>query len=469
MTVNVVIVGAGPAGLAAAAAALDAQATVTLLDASDETGGQYWRHLPAARAGRNEKHLHHGWEKYRALHQRVTTDPRCDVILRAQVWSVEPDTASPSGLRLNVAVGTVDKGGAQMRAFTPNAVVIATGAHDRTLPFPGWELPGVFTGGAAQALAKGERISIGRRVVVSGAGPFLLPVATSVAETGSRVVEVVEANRIPRLLKGWSPRPWQLIGARSKAGELVGYARAFLRGRIPYRTGMGVIAAHGDDRVEAVTIAKLDANWAPIVGTERKVAADAVCVTHDFTPRLEVALAIGCELTNDRFIVVDDRQMTTVNDVFAAGEVTGIGGVDLALAEGSIAGSCAAGKSPAREAVRRRSVFVGFAARIAAAHGIQPGWRQWMSESTIVCRCEEVTYGSICRSVESAPGLRSLKLTTRASLGICQGRICGRTVEQILGGPQPGTHGARVDRRPIATPQRLGDLASLAQQPTRNP
>lgn len=469
MTRNVLVVGAGPAGLAAAVAALNAGAAVTLLDASDETGGQYWRHLPAARVGRHEKRLHHGWEKYRALHERVVADPGCTLLLSANVWSVEPDPSSPCGRRVNVAEGPVDQTGAAMRTYAPDSIVIATGAHDRTLPFPGWELPGVFTGGAAQALAKGERISIGRRVVVSGAGPFLLPVATSVAETGSRVVEVLEANRTGRLLRGWSPQPWQLVGARSKAGELIGYARAFVRARIPYRTGRGVIAAHGTDSVEAVTIAELDADWAPIPGTERRVAVDAVCVTHDFTPRLEVAVAAGCELTEDRFVVVDDNQMTTVAGVYAAGEITGIGGVDLALAEGGIAGARAAGASPAAGVLRRRTVFSGFAARIAAAHGIRPGWRRWMADSTVVCRCEEVSYGAVCRSADTAPGLRSLKLTTRAGLGICQGRICGRTVEQILGGPGPGADGARVDRRPISTPQRLGDLASLAEQAPQNP
>lgn len=455
---NVLVVGAGPAGLAAAAAALDTGAQVTILDASDETGGQYWRHLPPARAGRNEKRLHHGWATYQALHARVTSDPACDLILSAQVWSVEPDDSAPCGRIFNVSIGAVDRRGATMRAFAPDAAVLATGAHDRTLPFPGWELPGVFTGGAAQALAKGERVAVGRRVLVGGAGPFLLPVAASLAEAGSQVVQVAEASSVPQLLRGWSRHPWQLIGARSKAGELMEYAQAFVRHRIPYRTGTGVIAAHGSERVEAVTVARLDADWRPVPGTARRVAVDAVCVSHDFTPRIEVAIAAGCDLSEQRFVIVDGRQRTSVAGIYAAGEITGIGGVDLALAEGAIAGASAADARPTSRVLRRRAVFTGFARRISAAHGIRPGWRAWMSADTVVCRCEEVTYGALRRGVESSPGLRSLKLTTRASLGICQGRICGRTVEDILGTPRDG---ARVDRRPIVTPQRLGDLAGL--------
>lgn len=458
---SVLIVGAGPAGLAAAVAALDGGADVTLLDASDATGGQYWRHLPPERAGQDESRLHHGWAAYRALHARVVDDPACTVVLSAQVWSVEPDAAAGCGRVFHAAVGAVDASGARMRSFAPDAVVIATGAHDRTLPFPGWQLPGVFTGGAAQALAKGERIAVGRRVYVGGAGPFLLPVATSLAATGARVVGVAEASRVPRLLRGWATRPWQLLQARSKAGELAGYVGDFVRHRIPYRTGTAVVAAHGADRVASITIACLDADWRPVPGTERMLEVDAVCITHDFTPRLEVALAAGCDLDAGRFVVVDDRQRTSVEGVFAAGELTGIGGVDLALAEGAIAGACAAGGAATADAVRRRRLHAGFAARIAAAHGIRPGWRSWLDDATVVCRCEEATYGSLRRGIASSPGLRSLKLTTRASLGICQGRVCGRTVEELLGAPPSASDGATSDRRPIVAPQRLGDLATL--------
>ncbi|WP_208020553.1 FAD-dependent oxidoreductase [Labedella phragmitis] len=468
--VGVLVIGAGPAGLAAAEAALDAGARVTLLDASDATGGQYWRHLPEERAGEHEARLHHGFARYERLRDRVVGDAACTVLLGSAVWSVERSAAAGSGFTVNVATGRVDAARAAMSALEPEAIVLATGAHDRTLPFPGWELPGVFTGGAAQALAKGERVRVGERVVVAGAGPFLLPVAESVAESGARVIEVVEANRLGRIVRGWAPKPWRLLGARAKVGELVGYVSGFLRHRIPYRMGAAVVAAHGTDRVEAVTIARLDTDWRPIPGTERRVAVDAVCVSHDFTPRLELAIAAGCALDERRFVVVDDSQETTVPHVFAAGEITGIGGVDLAMAEGAVAGAAAAGRTPSRNAVRRRRVFSDFAGRISAAHGIRSGWHHWLHDDTIVCRCEEVGYGRLCSTAAStdAEGLRSLKLSTRAGLGICQGRICGRTVEELLVAASPGDRfldSVSTDRRPIVAPQRLGDLASLGDGP----
>lgn len=459
---NVVIIGAGPAGLAAAHSARIAGSNVVLLDSSDALGGQFWRHLPDTRPSRNEKLLHHGWAKFQKLTVSLESDELVRIVRGAQVWAID----TLDGVNVHAIIGEPDGTQRTHEMFAPDALILATGAHDRTLPFPGWDLPGVFTGGAAQSLAKGERLAVGERVIVAGAGPFLLPVAQSLVRAGSRVVGVLEANRFSQLVRGWSPKPWQLFGAASKGGELAGYVAGHVRHRIPYRLGHAVIAAHGTDRVDSVTTARVEANWQPIAGTEQKVQVDAVCVSHSFTPRLELAIAAGCELTSERFVKVDDRQRTSTQGVFAAGEITGIGGVDLALAEGEIAGRHAAGtESAPTSAKRRRRIFAGFARRIEAAHGIRPGWTGWLEDSTVICRCEEVTLGAIRTTAQrtESESLRSLKLSTRAGLGICQGRMCGRSVEQILCSFAP--EGAlrddtSSDHRPIASPLRLGELAS---------
>lgn len=466
---TVVIIGAGPAGLAAARAARLGGAKVVLLDSSDSLGGQFWRHLPDTRASRNEKHLHHGWAKFQALSAELESDALVRIVRGAHVWAI--DTVEQ--LRVHAVIGEPDGTQRDHETLAPDALILATGAHDRTLPFPGWDLPGVFTGGAAQALAKGERLAVGERVMVAGAGPFLLPVAQSLARTGSRVVGVLEANRFSTVVRGWSPKPWQLSGAVGKAGELAGYAAGHVRHGIPYRLGQAVIAAHGTDRVDSVTTARLDSDWKPRTGTERTVEVDAVCVSHGFTPRLELAIAAGCELTLERFVKVDDHQRTSTHGVYAAGEITGIGGVDLALAEGELAGHSAAGGTEALpSALRRRRTFTGFARRIEAAHGIRSGWTSWLDDSTVICRCEEVALCAIRTSAQltQSESLRSLKLSTRAGLGICQGRMCGRTVEELLGSFAPdGLLGddASTDRRPIALPIRLGELASRSHHSTQ--
>ena len=178
----VIIIGGGPAGLAAAAAALDRGASVVLLEAASRLGGQFWRH-PFDRTT-TDRTLQHGWRTFLALADRVGSDSSATVITDAQVWAIDHDQQRP---RVQIAVGRPDGPGRKMIAVSGDALIIATGAHDRTLPFPGWDLPGVFTGGAAQAMAKAEGVAVGRRVVVAGAGPFLLPVAASLIAVGARV------------------------------------------------------------------------------------------------------------------------------------------------------------------------------------------------------------------------------------------------------------------------------------------
>jgi NADPH-dependent 2,4-dienoyl-CoA reductase/sulfur reductase-like enzyme len=257
-----------------------------------------------------------------------------------------------------------------------------------------------------------------------------------------------------------------------KIQELAGYAGGQARGRIPYRLGSAVVAAHGADRVESVTVARLDHDWAPVPGSERRVDCDAVAVTHGFTPRLELALAAGCAVSDggafDRFVVVDTDQRTSTDGVFAAGEITGIGGSDAALREGALAGWVAGGGDPtSRDARSARRAIRGnrrFEQALSAAHGIRPGWTGWLDDETVVCRCEEVSYGRLRSTAEATASraLRSLRLTTRAGLGPCQARICGRTVEALVtrNGLDPLLDDAVSDRRPIAAPIRFVELAT---------
>lgn len=464
MSRRVVVVGAGPAGLGAAAGALRAGADVTLVDSSEHPGGQYHRMLPDAFAAERPGRLHHGWRGFERLRDRVLGHPRCDWWPESTVWSLEgPDEGAPS---VHVLRGEADAAGRERRVLRPDALVLAPGAHDRVLPFPGWELPGVYTAGAAQALAKGERLIVGDPVLIAGSGPFLLPVAASLIEAGATVTEVLEANPAATVARGWARRPWELASQAGKAGELAEYAGLLARHRVPYRTGRAVIEARGDGRVEEAVTARLRPDWSVVPGTERTVPVDALCVTHGFSPQLELPAAAGCALTRTpggAFAEVDADQRTTAPGVYAAGEITGIGGAPAARTEGLLAGWIAGGGDPAaREAAalrRRRDRARAFAARLAAAHPIGAAWPGWLRDETVVCRCEETTYGSLRRAAgEKAGGsARAVKLGTRAGLGPCQARICGPTVADLLSGTVPG---ANPHHRPIAQPIRLGELAS---------
>nr|WP_093610874.1 (2Fe-2S)-binding protein [Streptomyces indicus] len=438
---RVVVVGGGPAGMAAARAAAKAGVDVVLIDAGAKLGGQY--HRQDSRAGT----------------ERFGLPPGVEHLAESVVWALEP---VPGGHRVHLRTGPADAPGRTGRSIDTPALVLATGAYDQVLPFPGWELPGVYTAGAAQALAKGQGVRVGERVLLAGTGPFLLPVARSLLAVGAEVAAVLEAGNPAR----WLARPAGLLAGAGKLGELAGHTAALARHRVPYRTRSAVVAAHGTDRVEAVTTTRLRPDWTEVPGSRRRLDVDAVCIGYGFTPQLELAVAAGCALDGG-FVTVDSAQQTSVPGVLAAGELTGIGGAELAAAEGEVAGASAArrlGARPAPPVRALRAVRRGrrFAAALAAAHPVRAGWHGRLREDTLICRCEEVRYGELRDAVREreAYGGRALKLVTRAGLGLCQGRICGRVVAELTGEltGEPG-QSAAFARRPIAAPIRLGELA----------
>ncbi|MFD9964562.1 NAD(P)/FAD-dependent oxidoreductase [Amycolatopsis sp. NPDC058986] len=434
----VVVVGAGPAGTAAAEAAASAGCRVVLIDSAARLGGQF--HRQDSLQDTEKFVLHHNVEH----------------LAGTAVAGLEP---LERGHRLHLRTGQADGPQRIARSVDTTALVLATGAYDRALPFPGWELPGVYTAGAAQALAKGQRVAVGKRVLLAGTGPFLLPVADSLLDIGAQLVGVLEANSSGM---GWLREPAALFAGHRKAAELAGYVRMLGRHRVPYRSRTTVIAAHGRDRVEAVTTARLDHEWRVRSGSERRFAVNAVCVGFGFLPQLELAVSAGCALDGG-FVMVNAAQATSVPGVFAAGELTGIGGADLAAAEGTVAGIAAAQSLGASVGVPHRAlrqVKEGrtFAEGLARAYPVRNGWRTWLDDDTLVCRCEEVSRRELLDSVErrDALGVRSLKLVSRAGLGLCQGRICGRNVAELTGTSPDG-----FARRPIAAPIRLGELSEV--------
>ncbi|HEX7301360.1 FAD/NAD(P)-binding oxidoreductase [Lentzea sp.] len=393
---RVVVVGAGPAGMAAARTAADAGAEVTMVDSEPAAGGQYLR------------------GRARFEHAGVTH------LENAEAWLVEGDTLHLRGpARLSF-----------------DSLVIATGAYDRPLPFPGWDGPGVITAGAAQALAK-QGVTLAERVVVAGTGPFLLPVATELQALGATLVGVYEASSPTR----WLREAKAVAANRHKIAELARYRKVLRH----LETRTAVVAKHGD----RVTVAKLDDRWRPV--SHRTVHADLVCIGYGFLPRTDLVPDAG---RTDDFLDVDELQRTSVENVYAAGEVTGIGGADLAEAEGVVAGAAAAHREPPRsalEAVRRGRLF---AAALHRAHAVQPGWKTWLAPDTTVCRCEKVRF----QDIADAATMRELKLTSRVALGRCQGRLCARNAAELTGVPFDG------QRRVIAVPIPLGELAALPEE-----
>ncbi|MFC4857708.1 FAD-dependent oxidoreductase [Actinophytocola glycyrrhizae] len=427
---DLTVIGAGPAGLAAAAAARRAGARVALLDSGARIGGQYWRH----RDGRDP----------------VPARLRQDVLPGHAVWHVE---ATAEGFTTHTTEGEV-------RSRT---VIVATGAYDRQVPFPGWTLPGVFTAGGAQALLKGHGVLVGDRVVVAGSGPFLLPVAAGLAAAGARVAGVFEAGAPA----GFARHPLAVVRNAGKLVEGARYLRVLREHRVPLHARTTVVAAHGADRVRAVTVARLDRDWRPVA--ERDIACDAVAVGYGFTPRVELALQLGCDTRVDTdgslVATVDEWQRGSVPGVYLAGEVCGVGGAQLSVVEGVIAGGHAAGTVPHRRLLRKRAALRAFAAAMHDTYRVGAGRHDWLTGDTLVCRCEEVPVSEILRSVTElgATDARGAKLLARPGMGLCQGRVCGYAtaglVARACGRPVSAADLRGMAARPIAAPVTLSDVA----------
>ncbi|MGH3424265.1 MAG: FAD-dependent oxidoreductase [Nocardioidaceae bacterium] len=466
---DVLVVGAGPAGLAAAAQAGAAGATVALVDAGSAPGGQYWRHPapgPDGRAGLRREdvaYLHHDLASYRRLVGRLDAHRgrgTTAYLPRHQVWTVTRDDDRFTAH----AVDRTD-GRSGTAEVTGRRLVLATGAYDRQIPFPGWDLPGVMTAGGVQALLKGHGVRAGRRVLVAGTGPFLLPVAAGLADSGAQVLGVHESS---------APRRWVSEGGAvlrnpGKLAEGAGYARALVRHRVPVRTCSTVVAAHGTDELEAVTVARVDTGGRTMRGSERRVEVDTLAVGWGFTPQLELPLALGCATLVDAdgslVCAVDERQAASVPGVYVAGEPCGVGGAALAVLEGAVAGAQAAsagGGAPLdRRLVRRRTALRRFAAAMHRAHPVPAGWVDRVEPDTVVCRCEEVTAADLRTAVDDrgARGARDAKLLARPGMGWCQGRICGYPTACLTAAwsGEPYTPEG-TGTRPVASPVPLGRL-----------
>ncbi|MFE1270745.1 NAD(P)/FAD-dependent oxidoreductase [Streptomyces sp. NPDC058758] len=449
---DLAVVGAGPAGLAAAVTAASFGLTVTLLDAGVRPGGQYYRHPDPALGATRPQALHHDWAAFAGREAELRAHERAGrvrYLAEHQVWSV-----TGSGTDWTVRARTEDAAGEPVRA---RAVLLATGAYERQLPFPGWTLPGVVGAGGAQAMLKSGLVLPGRRVVVAGSGPLLLAVAGSLAAAGARVPAVVEAAGYG----AYARHTGTLLRNPAKLAEGALYGGALLRHRVRPLLRHAVVEAHGTDRVEAVTVARLDRDWRPVPGTGRRIPCDALAVGHGLVPELSLATALGCATRTaadgTAALVLTPGLRTSVPGVWAAGETGGVGGARLALTEGEIAAHAVAGRTVPTGLARRRDRLRAFADAMGAAHRPGAGWTGWLREETAVCRCEEVPAARVREAVEElgATDARTVKLLTRAGMGWCQGRMCGPAVAALAGG------GAVADRRPLACPVRLGQLAEL--------
>jgi len=396
----IIVVGAGPAGLAAAKSAACKGCHVTVIDSQPRGGGQYWRHLTEVSGYKSNRSF--------AYLKELQQNKLITHITGAQVWSAEK---SGDGYQLNYL------------------------------------------------LLKGHGVVAGKAIVVSGTGPFLLPVATALAKSGAHV-EIIEAQSPLR----WLLSPLALLLNPGKFPELIHYASAIVRLKI--KVSFGSAVTEYKDGVAQVS--QVRSNLSIRKKNVRSIKADVVATGWGFLPDVTLGGILGCAQTldGDETVVfkVDSEQRSSAQNIWVAGEATGIGGADLALAEGAIAGLSAAGsRIPAGLRWKRFTKRL-FAKALQRSYPVGRGWQEWLRDETVICRCEEVCSQEIIESVQElgAEDARTSKLFTRAGMGLCQGRICSRNVSDLVAGttkcPVSRNERLAASNRPIAAPISLGVL-----------
>ena len=382
---ELVIVGSGPGGIAAAAAYTrhgEENHRVLMLDELPAPGGQIWR-------GGAPNRVAKGWLE-------EIDNP---AILR---WKGEVIDFLPR----DSGVVFLKEDGTHWNIIGRD-LILATGARERWIPFPGWTLPGVVGIGGIQAMLKTGFPVEGRKVVVAGSGPLMFPVSRSLKKGGARLLAIAEQASISKL--AWFAA--HLPAYPEKTIEAVGYLGGLWN--VPQYRGTWVKCAGGQKKLQWIELTNGKKSW--------RIECDLLATGCHLVPSVELARLGGVELNDDR-VKVNTHCLTSRPNVFAVGECTGVGGAERAIAQGLVAGSAAAMQSELANfyanGLPRWNRFVHLLDETFAP---RPEMLAQVGAGTFVCRCEDVPHGKI----QSMNCWREAKLQTRMGMGACQGRVCG--------------------------------------------
>jgi NADPH-dependent 2,4-dienoyl-CoA reductase/sulfur reductase-like enzyme len=419
---DVLIVGAGPAGLCAARAAAWRGAQVVVVDDNPAPGGQIWRTGPGVEPPSVARTLLR--DVLARGNIRILNSTKVVGVLGGTTLLLETDSTA---IRMHW-----------------NTLILCTGARERLLPFPGWTLPGVTGAGGLQALIKGGMPVHGERIVIAGTGPLLLAAAATARKAGAELLMVAEqasfqnVARFAMQLPRWPSKLVQALQLRDAA----------------YRASSTVLSVDGGGKVASVTVQQ--------GGRKVTLACDRVACAFGLVPNTALAEALGCTLRHTAgvtAITVDGLQASSVPAIYAAGECTGSGGSESAMAQGSIAGFAATGeREMARRFEKERARWSTFAALANTCFALDDSLKNLPQPDTLVCRCEDVHHAAL----QAQASWTQAKIHTRCGMGACQGKVCGTAAQFLYGWNLPEA------RMPFAT-ARIGTLAAAADSADGEP
>ena len=460
---KVVVIGAGPAGMAAAIEAAARNCDVTVLDEAPRPGGQIYRQAHPRLTGTEYAETTELARKKRLLRRFDEVARAIDYRAGAEVYA-----AFRNG---EIHVRNKDR----TEVLKPDAVVLATGVRERAIPFPGWTLPGVMFAGGAQSMLKSQRTSPGRVAVVAGCGPLPIVVASQLARANARIAALATLHSPLAILRD-AGGAWH---GRDILREGVRYAQSFLRTGSARLTGYVPIRALGTQRLEAVRLARVDEHGRVVPGTPREIACDLLAVNYGFIANSELAAMAGARMRHERdagfwLPETDDEGRTSLPWLFAAGDAAGVRGALVAESEGTIVGAAAAGLGPEtapsqalEEAIAMRRRYGAFARAVRRTLRVPTALWSTTTDDTIVCRCENVPLSQIRAAFDGAHrSLNAIKRNARPGMGWCGGRMCAHSVAvltELHAGVAPGN---MITPRPMARPV---PFAALVQQTQGRP
>lgn len=430
-TPDLLVIGGGPAGLAAARAAALHGVDVVLLDERDHLGGQYFKQRSVAAPNDRPRDA-----QMIAGANLIGAVERLGVRIHTQaiVW----------GAFRPLELAVVLDG--QSVLFRPKRLILATGAFERAVPMPGWTLPGVMTTGAAQTLLRSHGLAAGKRILIAGNGPLNFQLAHELIEAGANVVAVAETAPRPGLRS--VAATVGMLNAPALAARGLGYVARILNSGAKIHYGSILTRIEGETCARRAYISRLDAAGSLIPGSAAGYDADLVCMGFGLQPASELARLLGCEQFFDpvrgTFVVRADADgATSVPGVAVAGDGGGMVGAQAALAQGWIAGCAAAqalGRDPTgsilsetsrqRRRLRRHEQFQASLWQLFRGPRLH---HQLADQDTRICRCENVTLAEIVRELDGGiTTVGALKRATRAGMGRCQGRYCGPVLANLL-------------------------------------
>lgn len=447
---DVAVIGAGPAGLAAATEAAQAGLSVALLDEQPSPGGQIYRGIETASAARL-KILGSDYAEGRPLVESFRASG-AEYMSGSLVW--------------NITTGKViefSRDGASSR-IRADAIIVATGALERPSPLPGWTLPGVTTAGALQILLKASGI-VQEDAVLAGSGPLLWLLASQMVDAGvppRAIVETVPEGRIREAL----PHLPKALRARAYLFKGLSMLRKVKRAGVPVYTNATEVAVEGTTFATALNFT--------VGGKSHRIETRNIALHQGVVPNQQVTRLLRCDHVWDSSQrcyrpVADQAGMTTVDRVYVAGDGAGIGGARAAAIQGRLVAiglAARAGRGNGDRLARLRSGLAREASVRPFLETLYAPSPQILSpaDDTLVCRCEEITAGAIREAVTlGTPGPNQVKSFLRSGMGPCQGRVCGLAVSAIIGekrGETPDEVGYYRIRPPLK-PLPLSEIASF--------